>query len=193
MNVTLWNEISSELRNFVYRKVKDRDVANDIVQEVFLKVQSKIAQLRETEKITAWIFQITRNTITDYFRAKSKALTVADLQWESEAQELNDCVALCLNKLMYTLPEKYRDALVLTETRNVSQTALADHLGISYSGAKSRVQRARQMLKDKLHELYKIKTDSYGNILVCEDKTQCNCAPQNWEQVAMQQHHNPFG
>lgn len=179
LNVTIWNEISTELRNFVYRKVKDRDAANDIVQDVFIKVQSKISQLRETDKLAGWIFQITRHTITDYFRARTKILAVANLQWESDAQELNDCVALCLNKLMFTLPEKYRDALVLTETKDLSQTALADHLGISYSGAKSRVQRARQMLKDKLHELYTIETDSYGNILVCEDKTQCNCSTQN--------------
>lgn len=186
LNIHVWNEISTELRNFVYRKVKDHDVANDIVQDVFLKVQSKITQLRETEKIAGWIFQITRHTITDYFRTKSKTLMVAELQWDNDAQDLNDCVAFCLNKLMYTLPEKYSEALVLTEMENLSQTALAERLGISYSGAKSRVQRARQMLKDKLHELYTIKTDPYGNIIVCEDKVPCGCTPQNWEQIVMQ-------
>lgn len=186
LNLRVWNEISTELRNFVYRKVKDRDVANDIVQDVFIKVESKISQLRETEKIAGWIFQITRHTITDYFRTKSKTLEPIELQWENEAQELNDCVAFCLNKLMYTLPDKYREAMVLTEIENLSQTALSERLGISYSGAKSRVQRARQMLKDKLHELYNIKADSYGNIIVCEDKVPCNCTPQNWEQAVMQ-------
>ena len=185
LNIRTWNEISTELRNFVYRKVKDRDAANDIVQDVFLKVQSKITQLRETEKIAGWIFQITRHTIADYFRTKSKTLTLAELQWDDEAQDLNDCVAFCLNKLVDTLPEKYRQAIVLTETENLSQATLADRLGISYSGAKSRVQRARQILKDKLHELYTIKTDPYGNIIVCEDKVSCNCTPQNWEQVVM--------
>jgi RNA polymerase sigma-70 factor (ECF subfamily) len=186
IDVRMWNEISTELRNFVYRKVKDRDVANDIVQDVFIKVQSKISQLRETEKITGWIFQITRHAITDYFRTKTKTLNSTELQWESEAQDLNDCVAFCLNKLVYTLPEKYREAFVLAEMENLSQTDLAEHLGVSYSGAKSRVQRARQMLKDKLHELYNIKTDSYGNIIVCEDKIPCGCTPTNWEQVVMQ-------
>ena len=63
LNVRVWNEISTELRKFVFRKVKDRDVANDIVQDVFIKVQSKISQLRENEKIAGWIFQITRHTI----------------------------------------------------------------------------------------------------------------------------------
>ena len=186
LNVRVWNEISTELRKFVFRKVKDRDVANDIVQDVFIKVQSKISQLRETEKIAGWIFQITRHTITDYFRSKPKTLTIDELQWDNETQDLNDCVAFCLNKLMYTLPEKYRDAVVLTEIEDLSQTELAARLGISYSGAKSRVQRGRQMLKDKLTDLYHIKTDSYGNIIVCEDKVPCNCTPSNWEQVVMQ-------
>lgn len=186
LNVRVWNEISTELRKFVFRKVKDRDVANDIVQDVFIKVQSKISQLRENEKIAGWIFQITRHTIIDYFRSKPKTLTIDELQWDNETQDLNDCVAFCLNKLMYTLPEKYRDAVVLTEIENLSQTELAERLGISYSGAKSRVQRGRQMLKDKLTDLYHIKTDSYGNIIVCEDKVPCNCTPSNWEQVVMQ-------
>src|SRR5688572_27147768 len=186
LDVSMWNELSTELRNFVYRKVKDRDAANDIVQDVFIKVQAKISQLRETEKIAGWIFQITRHTIADYFRAKAKTLTTAELQWDNDTQDFNDCVAFCLNKLMYTLPEKYREAVVLTEIENLSQTELAERLGISYSGAKSRVQRGRQMLKDKLTDLYNIKTDSYGNIIVCEDKVPCNCTPSNLEQVVMQ-------
>jgi RNA polymerase sigma-70 factor (ECF subfamily) len=185
LDIHAWTEISTELRNFVFRKVKDRDVANDIVQDVFIKVQSKIGQLRETDKITGWIFQITRHAITDYFRIKAKSFPITELQWESDTQELNDCVAMCLNKLVYTLPKKYRDALVLTEIENFSQTALADHLGISYSGAKSRVQRGRQMLKEKLHELYKIETDTYGNIIVCEDKSPCGCSERYQEQGVM--------
>jgi RNA polymerase sigma-70 factor (ECF subfamily) len=185
MNISSWADISRELRSFVYRQVKDQDVANDIVQDVFIKVQSNIGQLRETEKLTAWIFQITRHAITDYFRLKLKTLNPADLQWESDHHELNECVAVCLNKLVHTLPEKYREALILTEMENLSQTAPAERLNISYSGAKSRVQRARQLLKEKLHALYTIETDAYGNVIVCEDKTPCGCAPETPEHVVM--------
>jgi RNA polymerase sigma-70 factor (ECF subfamily) len=185
LDITTWNQINVELRNFVFKKVKDRDVANDIVQDVFIKVQSKIGQLRETEKITGWIYQITRHAITDYFRAKAKSLSTVELQWEDDAQELNDCVATCLNKLVYTLPEKYREAVVLTEVENLSQIQLAERLGISYSGAKSRVQRGRQLLKEKLHKLYTIETDAYGNIIVCEDKVPCGCNASYQEQVVM--------
>lgn len=185
INLHTWTEISADLRNFVFRKVKDRDVANDIVQDVFIKVQANIGKLRENDKLAGWIFRITRHAIVDYFRAKSKSLNAAELDWESDARGLNDCVAVCLNRLVHTLPEKYRKAVLLTEVENLSQTALAERLSISYSGAKSRVQRGRQLLKEKLHALYTIKTDAYGNIIVCEDKGSCGCSAANQEQVVM--------
>ena len=87
LDIRAWTEISTELRSFVLRKVKDRDVANDIVQDVFIKVQSKISQLRETDKIAGWIFQITRHAITDYFRIKTKAFPISELRKLLRAQK----------------------------------------------------------------------------------------------------------
>ncbi|GHN02045.1 RNA polymerase sigma factor SigZ [Cytophagales bacterium WSM2-2] len=167
---------SNELKGFVYKRVKDKELANDIVQDVFLKVQSKIDQLHDYEKITGWIYKIAANTITDHFRQKSKVINAHDLEWESDHNVLNDCVLYCMNEMLLSLPEKYRQALELTELQNLSQTELASKLGISYSGAKSRVQRARQMLKNKMDENYKIKMDSYGNVTVCENRVPCKCA-----------------
>ena len=77
--------------------------------------------------------------------------------------------------MLTTLPAKYREALELIELENLSQLDLAKRLNISYSGAKSRVQRARQMLKEKMDESYNIQLDKYGNVLVCENKTPCSC------------------
>lgn len=170
-----WNRTQKELKSFVYRRVKDKALAEDIVQDVFVKVHTSLAQLKDSEKLTGWIYQITRNAITDHFRAKSKTLELTDLDWESDRQVLNHCVASCLGDMLTTLPEKYRVALELTEINNLSQTDLADKLNISYSGAKSRVQRARQMLKEKMDEAYLIKTDTYGNVIVCENRVPCNC------------------
>ena len=171
-----WNKTQHELKRFVYKKVKDKALAEDIVQDVFLKVHNKLGQLKDTEKITGWIYQITRNVITDHFRSHSKPIAMSDLDWESDHHAFNDCVATCLGEMLDTLPAKYQEALKLTEMENLSQTDLAARLNISYSGAKSRVQRARQMLKEKMDEQYVIKTDAYGNVIVCEDKIPCNCS-----------------
>jgi RNA polymerase sigma-70 factor, ECF subfamily len=164
----------NELKSFVLKRVKDRALAEDIVHDVFLKVHSKIGQLKDSEKMVSWIYQITRNTIHDHFRRDQKLATVMpEIEVENDTNSLNECVAQCLKEMVTTLPDKYREAFELAELKNVSQTELAQQLKISYSGAKSRVQRARQMLRQKLEDLLVIETDSYGNVIVCEDRNPC--------------------
>ena len=170
-----WDKLYTELVDFVQGKIKDRATAEDIVQEVFIKVHTKSSQLKETEKISAWIFQITRHAVADHFRKKRRDLDPTIIDWETSGHEFNECVANCLSVLLHTLPDKYREPLELAEVKNLSQQDVAEKLGISYSGARSRVQRARKMLKAKLDELYYIKTDPYGNVIHCEDKIPCCC------------------
>ena len=171
----LWTETQAALKAFIHRRVRDKAVAEDILQDVFLKMYTRMDQLNDSEKITAWMYQITRNTITDYFRSQNKSVTLLDLDWESDHTNLNDCVYSCLKEVLSTLPAKYRQAIELTEHDNLSQLQLAERLNISYSGAKSRVQRARQMLKRKMDEQYTITLDAYGNVTVCENRGPCHC------------------
>jgi RNA polymerase sigma-70 factor (ECF subfamily) len=72
-----------------------------------------------------------------------------------------------MKKLIVTLPEKYRQAIEWTELGDMPQRGMADRLGISVSGAKSRVQRARALLKKRLQEDLLLETDRYGNVLTC--------------------------
>lgn len=173
--VIVWNKLQQDLREFVSRRVKDKDIADDIVQDVFLKVQTNLEQLKDKNKISAWIYRITQNVVMDYFRKHNNPIRPIDVNWETSQHEFNDCVAHCLNVLLENLPEKYGTALKLTELENLSQYELAERLNISYSGARSRVQRARKMLKEKLEELYLIKTDAYGNVIVCQNRVSCCC------------------
>lgn len=178
-DILIWNNIQEKLKTFVFRHTRDKAIAEDIVQDVFLKVHTNLGQLKESDKLAGWIFQIARNTVTDYFRYKSKTIRAIDIDWEVEKKPLNECVSGCLQDMMNTLPEKYRNALELTEFKNVSQLELAKQLNISYSGAKSRVQRARQMLKEKMDDAYQITFDAYGNVTVCEDRGPCACSEKN--------------
>lgn len=175
MSTISWDGLYNELVSFVYGKVKDKSTAEDIVQDVFVKVHTRSGQLRELDKISGWIYQITRNAVADHFRNNARSIEPVNVNWEGAYNELNDCVSYCLKALMTTLPEKYRVPLELTEIENLSQYELAERLNITYSGARSRVQRARKMLKEKLDELYLVKADSYGNIIVCEDRVPCCC------------------
>ena len=173
--ITTWNQTRDRLLNFVLRHTRDKSLAEDIVHDVFLKVHDKLPQLREQEKISGWIFRIAKNAITDHFRSAAKTIEAVDLDWESEGVSLTDCVSACMRDMITTLPDKYREALELAEFRNMSQLELATRLNISYSGAKSRVQRARQMLKEKMDQTYHIKFDHYGNAIVCENRLPCGC------------------
>ena len=78
-----------------------------------------------------------------------------------ETSKLAECIVPFVNKL----PPKYKEALTLTEFENYSQNELAEHLGISYSGAKSRVQRAKVKLKKLFEDCCNISYDKYGNII----------------------------
>lgn len=168
-------QLYRQMKGFVLRRVKHLQDAEDIVQEVFIKAQLKSNQLKEVEKFSAWMYTMMRNSIIDYHRAKKKAIDATLLESQEEYNEFNDCVNHCLEELMHTLPEPYKQALILTDKEHVPQKELAKRLGISYSGVKSRVQRGRQMLKEKMEALYNIKTDGYGNVLVCEDRGPCGC------------------
>jgi RNA polymerase sigma-70 factor, ECF subfamily len=170
-----WEIFQDELRSFVFKRVKDKAASDDIVQDVFLKVYQNLSQLKNSEKLTGWIYQITRNTITDHFRKKNKTLDFVDDDSSSDTTNLNACVANCLRNLIPTLPDKYREALELSEFGNLSQIQLAKKLGISYSGAKSRVQRARLMLRQKIEEILHVKIDAYGNVMACENRAPCCC------------------
>ena len=170
-----WNNLQADLRDFVYRKVKDKGLAADIVQDVFLKVHANLPQLKDKKKFASWIYRITQNLVMDHFRKHKSAIDPADVDWESSYHKFNECVAYCLNVLLDGLPAKYRDALRLTELENLTQYELAQRLNISHSGARSRVQRARKLLKERIEALYVIKTDFYGNITTCENRVSCCC------------------
>ena len=167
INVGLFH---SELKNYVYKQTRDKSLAEDIVHDVFLKARKNSDQLKEDKKAIAWIYQIARNTIIDHYRRKSKSVQLPGPDISETESNYNECAANCLKELIPSLPEKYRIPFQLADIDNLSQTALVQELGLSYSGVKSRVQRARKMLKEKLNETLIIETDSYGNVIVCQDR-----------------------
>lgn len=172
---TAWLTLQKELHTFVLRRVRDKSLTDDIVQDVLLKVHTHITSLKEPQKINAWAYQITRNAIADHFRKQSKQIDPTDANEDGPEPNYNECVSLCTQEMLNTLPLKYREAIELTVFKDLSQLQLAERVHISYSGAKSRVQRAKEMLRKKMDEAYRIQTDSYGNAINCESPLPCGC------------------
>lgn len=163
--------MNDRLINFVKSKVKDTDLSKDIVQDVFLKVFSKKDTLKDKNKLVAWIYQITRNEVVSHFRKNKFELSSYDLQEDEVVEnELTKEALEYLHPMINTLPEKYKEALILSDIENMSQKDIAHQLQISYSGAKSRIQRGRNMLRSTYNKCCDITTDVYGSVIDCKPK-----------------------
>jgi len=169
MNVEqLWEEYHEQIRNFVWHKTNDHADTEDIVQMTFMKAYEGMARLQDEEKRRAWIFQIARNSIVDHFRKKKKTETLPDNVNLIEEESVADCnseAARGMMNILARMPDKYREALELAELQGMSQKQLSEHLNISYSGAKSRVQRGRELVKEMMNSCCTIEADRYGNIV----------------------------
>jgi len=64
----IWNNCSNNIKSFIRHQISDSSLADDILQEVFIKIHEKIGTLKDDAKISPWIYTIARNTIIDYFR-----------------------------------------------------------------------------------------------------------------------------
>ena len=148
--------------------------AEDILQDVFLKIYSNIDQVKDNDRIYAWVYRITRNLIVDYYRKKRDTAEFSDLadekKTDNDEEEIINGLVLCLKNMIDSLPDKYKQAIMLTELGGLTQKELAQKLGMSISGAKSRVQRGRNILKEKFFQCCKFQFDAYGNIVEYQHK-----------------------
>lgn len=166
----LWTQMTRPLQAFIRRRVRDEHLADDLVQEVLLKVQKNLDSAPEGQKLAAWMFQIARNTITDHYRSpRSRRGADLDAVPEPAAEETEEDATAelsgCLRPMIAKLPEPYRQALELTEYEGLTQQQLADRLGLSLPGAKSRVQRARQQLREMFVDCCAVQTDRSGRVV----------------------------
>ncbi|WP_261816944.1 RNA polymerase sigma factor SigZ [Vibrio gallicus] len=145
-----WSTHKEKLRRYVIKQTGDPDVADDILQDVYIKASQNIEQLASREKIQNWLYRITYNTIMDFYRSQPnyEPLTddVVDEPIPSEVINLQS-MAKCLRPMFDCLPEKYRQVMVLSELEELPQQVVAQQLGLSLSATKSRIQRGRVKLK----------------------------------------------
>lgn len=173
---TIWTDFHKELKAFILNKTRNSADTDDILQEVFIKIIRNIDKVNQAENLRHYLYGIVRNAINDYFRNQKQVMDQSEIEekiTEEEAQSLNTTIAeCCIKPFINKLPDNYRDALLITEFQDISQKELAEKLNISYSGAKSRVQRGKEKLKELLVQCCSYKSDSYGNII---DSENCGC------------------
>ena len=169
----IWMHLSSDLRRFIRRRVSDDHVADDLLQETFIRVHRNIGTLQEAERLAAWVYQIARNVVHDHHR-KTTNPTVALVDAENVSNDhdpRNGCRSITwLDEMIQSLPDGYRQAVQMAEIEEQSQQDVADRLGLSLSGAKSRIQRGRVMLKEVLERCCSFEMDGRGRVMGCDPK-----------------------
>jgi len=182
------SEIRSAVRRFIGSRVNNAATADDLTQEVLLKVHQRLPQVRDPRRLMGWVIQIARNTIIDFFRTHRTSdqyieETHADAAptappVPAEENRLREDLNSYIRSVVQNLPPIYRDALVLTDFDGLTQVELAEQLGLSVSAAKSRVQRARAMVHQTIDRCCHFEVDRYGTVLnYFPRQSRCECPP----------------
>lgn len=178
----LWERAAAQLRPFLARRVPTDDV-DDVLQDVFLRMQRGLSSLQDEQRFGAWLYQVARNAIADNGRSRARhPLAVrADepdqIQVASEGHDddreavrsLSACVALFVAQL----PSPYREAVTLVELEGLTIREAAEMAGITVSGMKSRVQRGRQRLRAQFEECCEIALDARGKVTAAVPRQSC--------------------
>ncbi len=174
-----WKDLDAKLRPFIARRVASPVDVDDVVQDVFLRMQRGLGGLRDDERFGPWVYQVARSAIAEHRRtiarhpvASSDGLEVGEVSPVDEDEDgaVERDLAVYVAPFIAMLPSPYREALTLTELEGMSQKDAAAMLGISVSGMKSRVQRGRLQLRGALEDCCKIALDARGRVIACEPR-----------------------
>ncbi len=172
----IYDKHYERVRKFIFVLVRDDWVADDLIQETFIKVQRNLNQLREETKLSSWIFRIACNLCQDHFRKMSQSskrehvltgkreiLAEPLFQKKFEQHQMGECI----QDKIRLLPESYQTVLALFDLMEFSHQDIAEILDISIENVKVRLHRARKKLKTILEEQCRFEVDE-RNVLVCD-------------------------
>ena len=169
---TLVNRYKDRLFNVLYRMLSSEDEANDLLQETFLRVWQHKMSYDFRFAFSTWIYTIALNLARNELRRRKKIkfLDIFDfadkLAAKEEKKDTSANLKTLLDAEMKRLPEKYKTAFLLRDVDNLSYEEIAQVLGVPLGTVKSRVNRARAILrtrlKPRLEESYEL---SKGTIL----------------------------
>ncbi len=175
----LWTEYCCRLLSFIRGRLSDESEAEDLLQEVFVRVHQGLCCREAVTNLESWIYRVTRNLIVDHYRRRRPEQELPlDLAAPDDSPPEEDPrarLAFSLRQTIDELPGPYRDALIATEYEGLSQVQLARSAGISLSGARSRVQRAREKLRQLLLDCCHFELDRRGRIIDFHERC-CRCS-----------------
>ncbi|MGG8495477.1 sigma-70 family RNA polymerase sigma factor [Tenacibaculum sp. TC6] len=142
----VWAQYAKDVKFFILSKVKDQGITEDILQDSFIKIHTKLHTLKDISKLKPWIFSIARNSITDYFNSKNQTFEIANIVTETYIETSTHTEQDCLRGILQSLPKKYRTPLFLADIKGLKQHEVAHQLNQSLPTTKSQIQRARKLI-----------------------------------------------
>jgi len=172
--VSIWELYRKELKSYLNKIVADEEISNELTHEVLIKVYNSCCSDREINNVKSWLFQIAHNLAIDYLKESNKLTsTISDFESVREPQPWKE-LAEFVEPMINCLPENYGTPLRLWVVEGLNQHQIADKLGLSLSATKSRILRAKEMLKNKIISCFHIEKDNCGCIEGFELKESCN-------------------
>src|SRR6185312_9314231 len=129
-----WQTLHDPLYLFIRSRISDEASAEDLLQEVFIKIHTHIETLHDEQKLESWVYQVTRNLIIDYYRKARQFVSLEDAEpllplSEIPEEDIRAELAPSVVSMLNYLPSPYREALFLTDYQGLSQKELAERFG----------------------------------------------------------------
>ncbi len=170
----VWTSYSEDLKRFIISKVKDTAIADDILQDTFIKIHTKLHTLKDIKKLKSWCFTVARNSILDYWKSTNQTFEIANFEAETEILANLHTEKDCLRGILKNLPKKYRDPLFLSDIKGLKQQEVADQLKQSLPTTKSQIQRARKLIAQGFIDCCGFVLNKEGNLVgEIQDKDDC--------------------
>ncbi len=155
---TLIREYGNDVLKTAYSFVRDREAAKDLFQETFIKANYNLDKFRGDSSIKTWLIRITVNVCKDYLKSAYQKKVVPMTQVEEDSLRVEDDYEQIetadrdeqIRKAVNSLPENYREVVLCVYFREMSVADTSASLGVPEGTVKSRLARAREVLKSKL-------------------------------------------
>ena len=170
----VWTSYSKDLKRFIISKVKSTEIADDILQDTFIKIHTKLHTLKDITKLKPWCFTVARNSILNYWKSANKTFELANFEKETTISTNLHTEQDCLKAILKNLPKKYRDPLFLYDIKGLKQQEVANLLNQNLSTTKSQIQRARKLIAKGFIDCCGFELNKEGNLVgEIQEKEDC--------------------
>lgn len=162
--INAWHHHEGEIRHWLLMQLRNPSDAEDLLQDVFEKAMLQEKRFCSVENARAWLFRVARNTLIDSYRMQREQVELPEyLAMDEPVSEAVDDLSECLPRILSELSQEDREVVTVCDLNGASQLEYADSKGISLSAAKSRIQRARKRMRQRLESGCQIQLNEAGN------------------------------